>query len=88
MVSKVAQVSNKTVPGKLGGYIAMEIRDGRKVELHAIGAGSVNQAMKAVAVARGFVAPNGIDLVCIPAFQDGTIEGEERTVMRFLVEPR
>ena len=48
----------------------------------------MNQAIKATAIARGFVAPSGIDLVCIPAFTDIQIEGEERTAIKLLVEPR
>ena len=51
-------------------------------------AGALNQAVKAVAIARGFVAPGGIDLVCVPAFTDITIEGEERTAIKLIIEPR
>ena len=50
--------------------------------------GALNQAIKATAIARGFVAPSGIDLVCIPAFTDIQIEGEERTAIKLLIEPR
>jgi stage V sporulation protein S len=56
--------------------------------MQAIGAGAVNQAVKAIAIARGFVAPNGIDLVTIPAFAEIVIDGEERTAIKFIVEPR
>lgn len=63
------------------------MRNGR-VELHAIGAGAINQTMKAVAIARGFVAPMGVDLVCIPAFSEVKIEDDNRTCMRFVVENR
>ena len=51
-------------------------------------AGALNQAVKAVAIARGFVAPHGVDLICIPAFTDIKIEGEERTAIKLIVEPR
>ena len=51
-------------------------------------AGAINQAMKAIAIARGFVAPSGIDLICIPAFAEVQIDGEIRTGMKLLVEPR
>ena len=51
-------------------------------------AGALNQAVKAVAIARGFVAPHGVDLVCIPAFTDIEIAGEERTAIKLIVEPR
>ncbi|HOA81908.1 MAG TPA: stage V sporulation protein SpoVS, partial [Defluviitaleaceae bacterium] len=56
--------------------------------LQAIGAGALNQAIKAVAIARGFVAPSGVDLICIPAFTDIQIDGEERTAIKLIVEPR
>ena len=52
-----------------------------------VGAGALNQA-KAVAIARGFVAPSGVDLICIPAFTDIEIDGQERTAMKLIVEPR
>jgi stage V sporulation protein S len=58
------------------------------VELQAIGAGAVNQAVKAIAISRGFVAPNGIDLIMVPAFTKVIIDGEERTAIKFLVEAR
>ena len=57
-------------------------------EIQAIGAGALNQAVKAVAIARGFVAPSGVDLVCIPAFTDVIIDNEERTAIKLIVEPR
>ena len=56
--------------------------------MQAVGAGAVNQAVKAVAIARGFVAPNGLDLVCVPAFAEITIDGEERTAIKFIVGSR
>lgn len=56
--------------------------------MQAIGAGALNQAVKAVAIARGFVAPHGLDLICIPAFTEITIDGEERTAIKLIVEAR
>ena len=64
------------------------LRNHGSAELQAIGAGAVNQAVKAIAITRGFVAPNGIDLVAIPAFTKVEIEGAERTAIRFLVQAR
>ena len=58
------------------------------MEMQTIGAGALNQAVKAVAIARGFVAPSGINLICIPAFTDIIIDGEERTAIKLIVEPR
>jgi len=84
-VLKVAANSN---PVAVAGALAAIIRDSGSAELQAIGAGAVNQAIKAIAIARGYVAPSGIDLVCIPAFSDVEIEGEERTAIKFLVKAR
>ena len=65
------------------------MREKGGAEIQAIGAGALDRsAIKATAIARGFVAPSGIDLVCIPAFTDIQIEGEERTAIKLLVEPR
>ena len=64
------------------------LRERGAAEIQAIGAGALNQAVKAVAIARGFVAPSGMDLICIPAFTDILIEGEERTAIKLLVQPR
>lgn len=72
----------------MAGALAAVLRERGNAEIQAIGAGAVNQAVKAVAIARGFVAPGGIDLVCVPAFTDITIDGEERTAIKFIVEPR
>lgn len=84
-VLKVAAESN---PNSVAGALAAVLRESGRAELQAVGAGAVNQAVKAVAIARGFVAPNGIDLITIPAFAEIEIEGEERTAIRFIVEPR
>ncbi len=56
--------------------------------MQAVGAGALNQAVKAVAIARGFVAPSGSDLICSPAFTDIVISGEDRTAIKLLVEKR
>ena len=82
------KVSAKTNPNSLAGALAGVIREAGKAELQTIGAGALNQAIKAIAIARGFVAPGGVDLICIPAFADVEIDGEERTAMRFIVEHR
>jgi stage V sporulation protein S len=84
----VFKVSAKSNPSSVAGALAGVIRERGRAELQAIGAGAINQAIKAVAIARGYVAPGGMDLVCIPAFIDITIEGEERTAIKLIVEPR
>jgi stage V sporulation protein S len=84
----VLKVSAKSSPNAVAGALAGVIREKGNAEIQAIGAGALNQAIKAVAIARGFVAPSGIDLICIPAFTDIEIDGEERTAMKLIVEPR
>jgi stage V sporulation protein S len=64
------------------------VKDGVPVDIQAVGAGAVNQAVKAIAIARGFLSPVGIEIVCAPAFADIEIEGEDRTAIKFVVEPR
>ncbi len=85
---KSYKAGTKTNPNSLAGAIAGGVKEEGKVEVQTIGAGSLNQAVKAVAISRGFLAPVGIDLVCIPAFEDILIEGEERTAIKLIIEPR
>jgi stage V sporulation protein S len=84
----VLKVSAKSNPNSVAGALAGVIREKGTVEMQAIGAGAINQAIKAIAIARGFVAPSGIELICIPAFTDIIIDGEERTAIKLIVEPR
>ncbi|ACV58501.1 MULTISPECIES: stage V sporulation protein S [Alicyclobacillus] len=84
----VLKVSAKSNPNSVAGALAGVVREQGSAEIQAIGAGALNQAVKAVAIARGFVAPSGIDLICVPAFTDIKIDGEDRTAIRLLVEPR
>lgn len=85
---EVLKVSSKSSPNAVAGALAGVIRERGSAEIQAIGAGAINQAVKAVAIARGFVAPSGIDLVCIPAFVDIQIDGEERTAIKLIITPR
>ncbi len=85
---EVLKVAATSKPVLVAGAIAGVIRSQSCVEVHAIGAGAVNQAIKAIAVARGYVAPGGLDLVCIPSFIDLSLDGQERTGIRLLVEVR
>jgi len=87
-MAEVLKVSSDSKPKAVAGALAAVIRERGSAELQAIGAGAVNQAVKAIAITRGFVAPNGIDLIAIPAFTKVLIEGEERTAIRFLVQAR
>ena len=72
----------------MAGAIAGLVKDGLPVEIQSVGAGAVNQAVKAIAIARGFLIPSGVDVVCTPSFQDIEIDGESRTAIRLSVYPR
>lgn len=85
---EVLKVAADSKPKAVAGAVAAVLREKGMVELQAIGAGAVNQAVKAIAISRGFVAPNGIDLIMVPAFTKVIIDGEERTAIKFLVEAR
>ena len=85
---EILKVSSQSTPSKVAGAIAGVIREQRAVEVQAVGAGAANQAVKAIAIARGYVAPIGIDLICIPAFANIEIDGEERTAIKLICEQR
>ena len=85
---EVLKVSASSKPNLVAGALAAMIRENGAVEIQTIGAGALNQAVKAVAIARGFIAPSGIDIVCIPAFADVEIDGEKRTAIKLIVEPK
>jgi stage V sporulation protein S len=82
------KVSTRSNPNSVAGAMAGVIRHAGAVEVQVVGAGALNQAIKAVAIARGYVAASGVDLVCIPTFADIVIDGERRTAMRLSVEER
>ena len=83
---EVLKISSKSNPNSVAGAIAGLVKESNQARMQAIGAGALNQAVKAVAIARGFVAPSGVDLVCIPAFAEVQVEG--RTGMMLIVEAR
>ena len=85
---EVLKVSSKSKPNSVAGALANAFREKQTVEIQAVSAGSLNQAIKAIAIARGYVAPTGKDLICIPAFSDIMIDGEERTAIKLIVESR
>ena len=84
----VLRVSSKSKPNSVAGAWAGVVRENGSAEIQAIGAGALNQAVKAVAIARGFVAPAGINLICIPAFTDILVDGVEKTAIKLIIEPR
>ena len=85
---EILKVSSKSNPNSVAGAIANVFREKGNVEIQAVGAGAINQAIKAIAIARGFVAPSGKNLICIPAFSDISIEGEDKTAIKLIVEAK
>ncbi|RMF33537.1 MAG: stage V sporulation protein S [Chloroflexi bacterium] len=84
----IIKVSSRSRSTAVAGAIAGVVREHGRAEVQAIGAGAVNQAIKAAAIARGYLALDGIDVICIPAFTEVDINGQERTAVRLVVEPR
>jgi len=84
----IIKVSAGSRTSAVAGAIAGVIREHNRAEVQAIGAGAVNQAVKATAIARGYLHEDGMDVICIPAFVTVDIEGKERTAIRLVVEPR
>ena len=85
---EILRVSTKSNPNAVAGALAGTIREKGAAELQTTGAGALNQAVKAVAIARGFMAPSGVDLICRPAFADIIVDGQERTAIRLMIEPK
>ena len=85
---EILKVSSKSNPNSVAGALAGVVRQSGAVEVQVVGAGALNQAIKAVAIARGYVAPSGVDLTCVPTFADIEIDGQDRTAIRLLVESR
>lgn len=85
---EILKVGTKSNPNKVAGALTNVYREKGVVEIQAIGAGALNQAIKGVAIARGFLAPSGVNLVIIPAFSDIKIDGEERTAIKLIVEAK
>ena len=84
----IIKVSARSRSTSVAGAIAGVVREHKRAEVQAIGAGAVNQAVKAVAIARGYLALDGIVVICIPAFVEVDIDGQERTAIKLTVEPR
>ena len=82
------KVSARSRSTAVAGAIAGVIRQHHLAEVQAIGAGAVNQAVKALAIARGYLERDDIDIVTIPYFTEVDIDGQERTAVRFRVETR
>lgn len=84
----ILKVSSKSNPNLVAGALAGTIRESGRAQLQAIGAGAINQAVKAVAITRNIFSQSEIDLVCIPSFADLEIDDQIRTSIKLIVEPR
>ena len=82
------KVSSNSNPNKVAGSIAGNMQNLDKLEILAVGAGAVNNTVKSIAIARGFLAPGGIDLICVPAFKNIEIDGIEKSAINFIVTKR
>jgi stage V sporulation protein S len=85
---EILKVSSRSNPNSVAGAMAGVVRQSGAVEVQVVGAGALNQAVKAIAIARGYLAPSNVDLVCIPTFADIEIDGESRTAIRLWIEDR
>ena len=85
---EILKVSSRSNPNSVAGAMAGVVRQWGTVEVQVVGAGALNQAVKAIAIARGYLAPSNVDLVCVPTFADIEIDGESRTAIRLSVEDR
>jgi len=84
----IIKVSAESRTSAVAGAIAGVIREHGRAEVQAIGAGAVNQAVKAAAIARGYLHEEGVEIVCMPEFTSVDIDGKERTAIRLVIEPR
>ena len=85
---EIIKVSSKSVPQKIAGSIANVFKENDVAEIQAVGAGALNQGIKGLIIARGYVAPIGKNLICTPAFSDVIIDGENRTAIKLIVETK
>ncbi len=84
----VIKVSANSRTAAVAGAIAGVIREARVAEVQSIGAGAVNQAIKAIILAKGYLSNDGIHISCVPEFVDVEIEGKVRTAIKLTVTPR
>ena len=83
---EMMRVSSSSQPSKVAGALTSLLREHQKVQIQVIGAAALNQAMKAIAISRGYIAPSGYELYCIPSFYDLTIDNQVITSLRLNVE--
>jgi stage V sporulation protein S len=84
----IIKVSARSRTASVAGAIAGVVREAGKAEVQAIGAGAVNQSVKAIAIATNYLAEEEVYVICVPSFAEVLIDDQERTAIRILVEPR
>jgi stage V sporulation protein S len=84
----IIKVSGTSRTSAVAGAIAGVVREHKRAEVQAIGASAINQAVKAMALARTYLLNDGYNIICIPEFVDVQIEDKVRTAIKFTVEPR
>ena len=84
----IIKVSATSRTSAVAGAIAGVIREHKHAEVQAIGASAVNQSVKALALARGYLAEDGYEITCVPYFVDVEIDGKIRTAIKFIVDPQ
>ena len=82
---EILKVSTKSNPNLVAGAIVNILKEDKKVELHSIGAGAINQCVKAIAIARGYLRPSDLDLVCIPSFLEVKVGDNTKTAIKIVV---
>lgn len=83
--TNILKVAGNSTVSSVAGSIVKSIEEGKRVEIHSIGASSINQTCKAIATARGILATKGIDALTRVGFAQTEINGEERTMMKFVI---
>jgi stage V sporulation protein S len=87
-IMSIIKVSARSRTASVAGAVAGVVRESGRAEVQAIGAGAVNQAIKAIAIATGYLADEDVHVVCIPSFAEVSIDNQERTAIKIAVEPR
>jgi len=84
----VIKVAANSRTSAVAGAIAGVIREHKHAEVQAIGAGAVNQAVKALVLAIGYLRADGINVTCVPEFADVTIDDKVRTAIKLVIDPQ
>ena len=83
---KIIKVSSKSKPNSVAGALANIIKEKKEVDVQVVGAGALNQLIKAIIVCRGYLAPLGINIICIPSFTEIKIDNFDKTGIKILIK--